>query len=310
MPADPQPRTLSRNGIQKGHSSVIERTIDCDSGRMLHFYDTSGPDASTRLAVFWLHGTPSIGAPPEPLFATSDGLGIRWVSYDRPGYGGSTPHAGRILSSCANDIACIADVLGIETFALVGYSGGASHALACAATLAARIRGVVSLGALAPIDAQGLDWLAGMVPSGVASLSAALAGREARLRHEQSGAEYDPDFTSSDLEVLASEWAWLRTVTQHGMDAGPYGLVDDDLAYVAPWGCNAAAITAPVLLVQGGRDRIVPSSHSDWLVRVIPGAQLWHTAGDGHVSVLSHAKEALVWLSERRLATPGRDLAW
>jgi hypothetical protein len=51
----------------------------------LHAYDT-GPDAGAdRLTVVWHHGTPNIGAPPEPLFPVSDRLGIRWLSYDRPG---------------------------------------------------------------------------------------------------------------------------------------------------------------------------------------------------------------------------------
>ena len=53
------------------------------------------------LPVFWHHGTPNIGPPPAPLFPTSDRLGLRWVSYDRPGYGGSTPRPGRTVASAA-----------------------------------------------------------------------------------------------------------------------------------------------------------------------------------------------------------------
>jgi pimeloyl-ACP methyl ester carboxylesterase len=75
---------------------VTEADLELSDGRTLHFYDTGGGDG--RLAVFWRHGTPNIGAPPEPLFA-ADRLGIRWVSYDRPGYGGSTPHRGRDVAS-------------------------------------------------------------------------------------------------------------------------------------------------------------------------------------------------------------------
>ena len=69
-----------------------ETDLDLGGGRTLHAYDTGADDADgARLAVFWHHGTPNIGAPPEPLFAAAARLGIRWVSYDRPGYGGSTP---------------------------------------------------------------------------------------------------------------------------------------------------------------------------------------------------------------------------
>lgn len=71
------------------------------NGRTLHVYDTGTGDAGDRLAVFWHQGTPNIGAPPEPLFAAAEDLGIRWLSYDRPGYGGSTSDPGRNLASAA-----------------------------------------------------------------------------------------------------------------------------------------------------------------------------------------------------------------
>ena len=67
---------------------VTETDVELPGGRTLHVYDTTGMDG--RLAVLWHHGTPNLGPPPEPLFPAADRLGIRWVSYDRPGYGGST----------------------------------------------------------------------------------------------------------------------------------------------------------------------------------------------------------------------------
>src|SRR5918994_3538398 len=70
---------------------VTETYLELSDGRTLHAYDTGTDDANGRLAVFWHHGSPNIGAPPEPLFSAADRLGIRWVSYDRPGYGGGTP---------------------------------------------------------------------------------------------------------------------------------------------------------------------------------------------------------------------------
>ena len=83
-------------------------------GRTLHAYDTSADGADDRLAVFWHHGTPNLGAPPAPLFPAAARMGIRWVSYDRPGYGGSTPHPGHDVASAAADVASVADALGIE----------------------------------------------------------------------------------------------------------------------------------------------------------------------------------------------------
>src|SRR6185437_3401872 len=138
------------------------------------------------------HGTPNIGAPPAPLFAVADRLGLRWVSYDRPGYGGSTARPGRNVASAAEDVRSIADAFGIDRFATMGHSGGGPHALACAALLPDRVLAVISGYALAPYGAEGLDWFAGMSESGAASLRAAVAGRAEKERYEASSADVVP----------------------------------------------------------------------------------------------------------------------
>lgn len=53
----------------------------------------------------------------------------------------------------------------------------------------------------------------------------------------------------------------------------------------------------PVLFLHGEQDRIVPSSHSQWLARQCPSAQLRLLPGDGHVSVLNAGAQALEWLA-------------
>jgi pimeloyl-ACP methyl ester carboxylesterase len=275
---------------------VMETDLELGDGRTLHIYDTGGDD---RLAVFWHHGTPNIGAPPEPLFPAADRLLIRWVSYDRPGYGGSTRRPFRDLASAAGYVSAVADALGIDRFAVMGHSGGGPHALACGALLPERVVAVVSGAGMAPWGAEGLDWFAGMVDSGVASLRAAAQGREAKERWEASGVEYDPQFTPADLAALSGAWSWLGSVVGPAVKDGPGGLIDDDLAYVAPWGFDPAEVTAPVLLLHGGRDGVVPSSHGEWLARRCPSAELWLSPDDGHISVLNSAEAALGWLRER-----------
>lgn len=83
---------------------MIERDLPAGGGRTLHVYDTA-PNGSGRFPVVWHHGTPNLGAPPEPLFAAADRLGLRWVGFDRPGYGGSTVAPGRTIASVAADVA-------------------------------------------------------------------------------------------------------------------------------------------------------------------------------------------------------------
>jgi pimeloyl-ACP methyl ester carboxylesterase len=272
----------------------VETDLTLADGSTLHVYDTGG---SGRLTVLWHHGTPNIGAPPRPLFAAADRLGIRWVSYDRPGYGTSTPRPGRDMASAATYVAAVADALGIGEFAVMGHSSGGPHTLATAALLPDRVLAAVSVSGLAPFDADGLDWFAGMAPGSEGSLRAAAMGRAAKEAYE---AEFDPEtFTPSDHAALDGPWSWFGEIVPPAIAAGPAPLIDDDLANVGPWGFDPADVTAPVLLVHGEADRMVPASHSVWLAGRIPSAELWLRPGDGHISALNHAEAALDWLSEQ-----------
>ena len=278
---------------------VTETDLKLGDARRLHVYDTGADDAAGRLAVFWHHGTPNVGAPPEPLFAAAQELGIRWVSYDRPGYGGSTPLPGRDVASAAADVSSVADALGIDRFALMGHSGGGPHALACGALLQERVLGVVVGAGLAPFGAEGLDFFAGMAPSAAAGLRAAVGGRAA-LEDYLASAEFDPEmFTPEDHAALSGEWSWLLDVVGQAVEDGERGMVDDDLAYVGPWGFDPAWVMAPSLFFHGGRDRVVPSSHGEWLARRCPSAELRLRQDDGHVSVLGSSRAAMVWLRGR-----------
>jgi pimeloyl-ACP methyl ester carboxylesterase len=270
---------------------VAVSDLNLGGGRVLRAYDT-GPGGDV---VFWHHGTPNLGAPPEPLLGDAARLGLRFVSYDRPGYGTSTPVPGRAVSTAAADTARIADALGIATFAVLGHSGGGPHALACAALLPGRVRAAAVISSPAPYGADGLDWFAGMTEPG--ALRAAVAGRAAKERYEAAPPASDVPFTPADWAALAGDWAWFDSVVAPALAAGPAALIDDDLAYVAPWGFDPAVVTAPVLVVHGDADEMIPPSHGRWLARRLPGAELRIVPGAGHISVLRAAPAALEWLS-------------
>jgi pimeloyl-ACP methyl ester carboxylesterase len=305
------PRGLHRDRSGLYDAAMPEIDLVTPDGRRLHAYSVGdGPHV-----VMWHHGTPNIGTPPVPLYDAAQRLGIRFLGYDRPGYGGSSPQPGRVVADAAADAAAVADAWDVDRFHVFGHSGGGPHALACAALLPDRVGAAVSISGLAPFT--GNDWFAGMGPSSEASLRAAAEGRPAKEAHEAQAAKAahetqaangaretqeappaEPDFIPADYAAFDGAWGWFGSVVGPAVAGGPAALIDDDLAYVRPWGFEPR--NGPTLLVHGTADRMVPAHHSERLAHRIPTAELRLIEGAGHISVLpAAAVPALEWLSDQ-----------
>jgi pimeloyl-ACP methyl ester carboxylesterase len=274
---------------------TAQRDVRLPDGRTLRVHDTGPPGAGERLTVVWHHGSPQTGALLDPLVSAAGRRDIRLVSYARPSYGGSSASPGRDVAAAAGDVARIADALGLARFAVMGASGGGPHALACAALLPDRVTGAVCLAGIAPYT-EDFDWFAGMASPG--GLRAAMAGREARARFAETDEFDESSFTDADWAALSGPWASLGADAGRAAAAGPDGLIDDDVAFVTPWGFDPAQVVGPVLVVQGGEDRVVPPAHADRLARRCLAAELWLRPRDGHVSVLDACPVAMDWLLE------------
>lgn len=273
---------------------VTRHDLRLPDGRLLCAYDSGAGDGEDAFTVIWHQVTPHTGDLLTPLLAATQARGMRLISYARPGYGESTPQPGRNVAAAAGDVAQIADALGLERFAVMGGSGGGPHALACAALLPERVTAAACLASPAPYTTA-IDWFAGMAGEG-AALRAALMGRTARVEYERTG-EFDPEsFTARDHATLEGDWAALGEDAQAASTAGPDGPVDDDMAFVMPWGFEVSAISAPVLLVQGGEDRIIPPSHAKLLLAECHDGELWYRPREGHISILAACPLALDWL--------------
>src|SRR5215831_11853246 len=137
----------------------MERTVRTPDGRTLAVEDAGNPAGRVVL----MHGgSPNSRHLYGPNVADATARGLRLISYDRPGYGGSTPCAGRAIADCTSDVQAICAALGIGRLAMWGYSGGGPYLLACAALLPDLVAAAASLASLAPYGVAGLDWFAGM----------------------------------------------------------------------------------------------------------------------------------------------------
>ena len=144
-------------------------SIPAGDGRVLEVV-LAGP--RDGVGLFSHHGTPGAAEMLDPLVEVGAQRNLRHITYSRPGYGSSDRLAGRSVASCATDVAAIADVLGYDRFYSVGSSGGAPHSIALAALLPDRVIAAAAIACPAPIDAEGLDWTAGMAKENVAELAA------------------------------------------------------------------------------------------------------------------------------------------
>ena len=290
---------------------MINHSVTTSDGRTLK----AAEDGDRRgKPIFALHGTPGSLILYGPHVADAAKRGIRLISYDRAGYGGSSPHEGRRVADAAKDIEAIADSLGLDRFAVWGVSGGGPHALAAAALLPKRVAAAASLASPAPYPSEGLDWLSGQGEDNVEEFRASLAGPQklaeylepARAQLLEATPEQMVDMLKSiippvDREAMEGELGgFLASNMKDGLGPGIAGWKEDDLAFVTDWGFDPSGISVPLLLWQGSQDKMVPFAHGLWLSEQIKGVDARLSADDGHLTLFERrVPETHGWLLDR-----------
>jgi pimeloyl-ACP methyl ester carboxylesterase len=299
-----------RSGGRRGarRRSALSDTVRTADGRRLSVEVFGDHDGTP---VFLLHGTPGSRLGPRPRGQVLHRLGIRLITFDRPGYGRSDRLRGRRVAEAADDVLAIAEMLGLKRFAVIGRSGGGPHALACAALLPDRITRAAVLVGLAPHGAEGLDWFDGMAQSNVLEFTAAANGYDgiaARLKATADTIRANPsslidsllaELPAPDRRVVSDSGirSMLVETYAEALRTSAYGWIDDALAFCSPWGFDPAAITVPVLLWHGASDVFSPASHARWLAARIPEATVLVQAGAAHFGALDVLPDVLRWLS-------------
>lgn len=280
--------------------------LDLPDGRVLELAVT-GPADGPVLVLH--HGTPGSLVRSRVVEDAAHRRGLRLVTFNRAGYGGSTRKPGRSVADAAADLESVLDHLGAERCLTLGTSGGGPHALACAALLPDRVAAAASVAGVGPYGVADLDFLAGMGADNVEEFGHAAAGEQqlrtalepvAPLLREARAQDLadlmDTLLPEADRACLASgpNGEDLAAQFKESLRTGVSGWLDDDLAFVRPWGFALDAIAVPVFVWQGDRDLMVPVAHGRWLIDHVPGAAARLRPGEGHLSVfLNRADEIL-----------------
>jgi pimeloyl-ACP methyl ester carboxylesterase len=260
--------------------------------------------------VVYLHGTPGSRVGPFPRAQVLYALGVRLISFDRPGYGESDRLQSRRVADVVPDVRAIVDHLGVDQFAVLGRSGGGPHALACAALLPERVTRAGVLVSIAPPAADGLDWFAGMSESNIREFTTAASGPESIAAYLVPAAAdikadpmshvstLGPEMPEADRRVMADAVirALLAKNFAEALRDSAAGWIDDDVAFSAPWGFNLSDIKVPVLLWHGENDVFSPPAHARWLARKIDTAELLVLPDKAHFGALEAVPDVLSWL--------------
>ena len=273
--------------------------------------ETAGEEA---LPLVLFHpGTPGGHALQPAMVDAAAQVDGRLAAFARGGYAGSTRRPGRTVADVVPDALAVVDALGADRFATVGASGGGPHALACGA-LTDRCVGVATVAGVGPFGAEDLDFLAGMGEGNEVEFGAALQGEEPlraliepwRLEMVSAGPQGTFDAMATvlsppDQAVFSGQEAErMHASVALALRDGVDGWLDDDLAFVSPWGFDVADIDVPVLVWQGHDDRFVPLAHGEWLAAHIPNADVRLSPEDGHLTLVDRrVPEVHAWLVER-----------
>jgi len=273
--------------------------------------------AAHGLPVLYCHGFPSSHREARLLEPAAHALGVRLVTLDRPGYGGSDALPGRTLLDWADDCAQVLDRLGLERVALIGVSGGGPFALACAARIPTRLSACTLVCPLGPVYRA--EVLAAMPrPARAALQLVRKAPRFARLVYGPPVSDLlarwptlierirDAAAPRIDRTLLAEPGirAIMNGNLRDALGAGAHGALRDIQLYTQPCGFDVADVDLAIDLWHGEIDGSVPVAHAHWYARHLRRCTSHILPGEGHFSLpLRHAEAILTQLIER-VATP------
>jgi len=260
--------------------------LELIDGRTIGYAEWGPPDAPV---VLYCHGIPGSHVEAEVNLPTlqQHALDVRLVALDRPGFAASTFQPGRTFLDWPQDVAQVAEQLGIDRFSVLGVSGGAPYALAIAHALPECVDRVGLVAAVGPPDAPGMDRAAILGLSGLDPIRRLQLGMIAFMwrggREERFIRKSGDQMTDGDRAVLldpANRRVFVESM-RASFAQGNKGASYEAGMFARPWGFDPAEVQVETHVWHGGDDRMVPASVGRWLAERIPGARgvEWPTLG-------------------------------
>jgi pimeloyl-ACP methyl ester carboxylesterase len=295
---------LEQNKMTHATGRPGDSTIQLRDGRRLQSLEIGKSDGSP---IFHFLGNGSSRLEVLTVQAGVEHLGVRLICLDRPGIGGSDERRGYRLLDWPDDVVEVADQLGIERFAVEGFSGGAPFALACAHKIPHRL---MACGLISPVTGPFIKlagsfalrsevWMLVHVPwlvralfrlsmrvsgSDEASLEKKLISASARL------GEADRQL----LRRLEIRKAFAQATAECIRQAADAATIDG-IVYSMPWGFQVETLTFEKLFLwQGEQDTVMPTVAARLLAEALPHCTATFYPNEGHLSTfVNHAQD--IW---------------
>jgi pimeloyl-ACP methyl ester carboxylesterase len=283
------------------------RIVVLPDGRGLGYAEWGAPSG---WPVLFFHGTPASRLGLEWADDTAIECGVRVLSLDRPGHGLSDRAPGRTLLGWSRDVADFADVVGLTTFAIAGWSGGGPYVLACAAGIPERLTGAAVLSGIGPFDKQTARRSVSSIDRTMLRLSrrAPLAARvmmkpvvvSARRVPRLAVRSIEQELSSSDRATFRRLNPDPRSAIAFFLEAfrsGTAGVVDDYRVLASPWGFAPEDIEMPVQFWHGDADRMAGFAEARAIAARMPNARFNLVPGEGHLLLMDHLRDIFASLA-------------
>lgn len=282
--------------------TVRDSVVSLSDGRRLGYAEYGDPDGRP---LFAFHGTPGARTMIRIIDAEARHLGVRIIAPDRPGFGLSDFQARRRLLDWPDDVAVLADQLGLERFAVAGVSGGGPYALACAHSIPRRLTAVGVVSAMGPVAESGLK--AALTQTPMAAL--VLLQRAPRLVRAVTasvafGVRHFPERIFDSLLAVSGEndrrilqrpavKSCLLEAFGEAFRLGAQGTGHEMMLFGQPWGFDLGEIPVPVHLWHGEADEHVPVAMGRYIARQLPQCHATFMPDAGHYWIFDHQAELL-----------------
>lgn len=272
-------------------------TITLSSGQVVGYAEYGDPNG---VPVFSFHGTPGSRIVSRVYGAPALAHHIRLIAPERPGYGKSTPNQNSRLIDCPDQIAELADRLGIERFAVIGTSGGGIYGAACAYKLPERVGCAALVSAMLPLylpevmrGMAGANRLFFSIARWFPSLAGFLISR-LTLASLGSADQHIKNGTSPVADITPEAYATVVEDMRAALGAGGAGAALDLANLWRKLEFRLEDIHIPVHVWHGEADNLAPVASGRYLAAHIPNCKAIFFPGEGHTGPFLNHGDAIM----------------